>query len=226
MAFTGKGISATILFEEDRCRGGGRPIEGLGDGPFGDRIVGGEVFDGFVGRDIDVDGVELDEAAGLVGRQVARQTLGEPAFGGPAPGVGTPAQRRDGLNRTAGDELGDDAPDGGVGDSEAPLAHEGSELGAAPHGEIEAQALDRLDETGWADGLAHARRLAAARLEAFPPAIKIGARLPTAHAARSLASPSAMARRHRATASRLLSASIFGVFAPRRRDAARPLRIQ
>jgi hypothetical protein len=33
--------------------------------------------------DIDVDGVELDEAAGLVGRQVARQTLGEAAFRGP-----------------------------------------------------------------------------------------------------------------------------------------------
>src|SRR6202044_4257631 len=49
---------------------------------------------------------------------------------------------------------------------------------------------------------------------------------PTGRAARSLASPSDRARRHRATASRLLSASIFGVFAPRRRDAARPLRIQ
>ena len=103
-----------------------------------------------------------------------QKTLGEAAFGGPAPGVGTPAQRQDGLNRAAGDELGDDAPDGGVG---ALLAHERAELGAAPHGEIEAQALDRLDETGWADRLAQARRPAAARLEALLPAIKIGARL-------------------------------------------------
>ena len=67
----GEGHLGDDLVEEDRGRGGGRPIEGLSDGPFGDRIVGGEVFDGFVGRDIDADGVELDEAAGLVGRQVA-----------------------------------------------------------------------------------------------------------------------------------------------------------
>ena len=119
------------------------------------------MFDGFVRRDIDVDGVELDEAAGLVGRQVARQTLGEAAFGGPAPGVGTPAQRQDGLNRTAGDELGDDAPDGGVGDSEALLAHEGSELGAAPHGEIEAQAPIASTRPGGRTGL---RRRAGLRL--------------------------------------------------------------
>ena len=66
------------------------------------------------------------------------------------------------------------------------LAHEGSELGAAPHGEIEAQALDRLDETGWADRLAQARRPAAARLEALLPAIKIGARL-TDRARRAIA---------------------------------------
>jgi len=94
------------LVEEDRGRGGGCPIEGLGDGPFRDGVVGGEVFDGFVGRDIDVDGVELDEAAGLVDRQVARQALGEAAFGGPAAGVRTSSKRGDGLNRAAPDELG------------------------------------------------------------------------------------------------------------------------
>jgi hypothetical protein len=46
-----------------------------------------------------VNGVELDEAAGLVDCHVAWQALGESAFGGPAPGVRTTAQGGDGLNR-------------------------------------------------------------------------------------------------------------------------------
>jgi hypothetical protein len=74
----GEGRLDDDLVEEDRGRDGGCPAEGLGDGPFGDRVVGGEVFEGFVGRDIDIDGVELDEAAGLVDRQGARQALGRP----------------------------------------------------------------------------------------------------------------------------------------------------
>jgi hypothetical protein len=49
---------------------------------------------------------------------------------------------------------------------------------------------------------------------------------PTACAARSAVSPAARAVSHRATASRLLSASISGVFAARRRDADRAERIR
>jgi len=39
------------------------------------------VFGGFVGGDVDVDGVELDQAARLVGDEVAQQALGEAAPG-------------------------------------------------------------------------------------------------------------------------------------------------
>jgi hypothetical protein len=52
------------------------------------------VFDGFVGRDIDVDGIELDEAAGLVDRQVAPQAVAESAFGGRTLGVRTNIAQR------------------------------------------------------------------------------------------------------------------------------------
>ena len=64
-------------FVEQACGGlGCGAVERFGDGPFGDRIVGGEVLDRLGGGEIDEDGVELDEAAGLAHGESARQALG------------------------------------------------------------------------------------------------------------------------------------------------------
>ena len=42
-------------------------VIGAPDGPFGDRVIGGEVFDGFSRREVDIDRVELNDGAGFCG---------------------------------------------------------------------------------------------------------------------------------------------------------------
>ena len=72
-----------------------------------------------------------------------------------------------GLNRSAPDERADDPPDGGVGCGVALFAQDRPELFLAPHGVIQAQALDGFGQTLWTLGLAH---------PAWPTAQGIGAR--------------------------------------------------
>jgi hypothetical protein len=55
---------------------------------------------------------------------------------------------RDGLNDAAGDEIGQNAPDRGVGGRKAFGARERAELGAAPDRKILPQALDCSPERG------------------------------------------------------------------------------
>jgi hypothetical protein len=80
------------------------------------------------------DGVDLDEAAGVVGLEALGQAHGMAAAGRPAAGAGLAAQAGHGLYGAAGDQMGDDAAHRGVGDGEALGSQERPELGAAPIG--------------------------------------------------------------------------------------------
>ena len=62
---------------------GGCAAGDAGDGPFGDRVAGGEVLDGVAGGEVDEDGVDLDDLS----RPFRLEALGQ-AFGialGPTP---------------------------------------------------------------------------------------------------------------------------------------------
>ena len=59
-----EGRAREQLVEQVPCGVGGGRGRNVADRPFGDRIVGGEVFDRPVGLDVDEEGVDLDEFAG------------------------------------------------------------------------------------------------------------------------------------------------------------------
>jgi len=108
--------------------------------------IGGEVLDRLAGSDVDEDGVDLHEAAGLVGPQIARQSHGVVAFGCPAMRLGPATQRRHGDDDAALHETCDDAADRGVGSAVALRAQQRTQLGTPPHGIVEPQPLDLLHE--------------------------------------------------------------------------------
>jgi hypothetical protein len=58
-----EGRARKQLVEQDPCGAGGGGAGDVADRPFGDRIVGGEVFDRPVWPDVDEEGVDLDEFA-------------------------------------------------------------------------------------------------------------------------------------------------------------------
>jgi len=158
---------------EEGCGGlRGRSVIGFGDGPFGDRAIGGEVLDRLGWGEIDEQGVELDEAAGLCRLDVLGQALGEASFGGPAAGMRPLAQGRHGLHDAAIDERADHAADGGVGGREAFRPHERPDLGPAPHREVLPQSLDRPDQFRCPGLLAHMMGPTALRFETLSPAVK------------------------------------------------------
>src|SRR5271169_1677468 len=140
-----EGHVAQELVEEEGCRGCGGAIEGLGDGPFGDRVISGEMLDGFVWSDIDGNGVELDEAAGTIAYDLARQAHRIAALGARAAAGSRPPQGRDRGHHTASHQAADDAIDGRVRDREAFGPQQRANLGAAPHREILAQPFDCPD---------------------------------------------------------------------------------
>jgi hypothetical protein len=74
--FDGERHVSQHLVEEECRRSEGRAVESFGDGPFGDRIVGGGVLDGFVGGGNEEAGIELNEASGAIGPDVAGQAHG------------------------------------------------------------------------------------------------------------------------------------------------------
>ena len=74
------------------------------------------MIDGFGRGEVDEDGVELDEGAGLADGEIARPAAGEAALGRPTAGVGTPAQGRRGRDDAARHEAGDDPSDRRVAD--------------------------------------------------------------------------------------------------------------
>jgi hypothetical protein len=61
-----------------------------------------------------VDGVELHDLAGLGGLGGLEQALGEAAFCGPFSGTRSLTQGGLGLDGSALDEMGENAPDGGL----------------------------------------------------------------------------------------------------------------
>ena len=69
------------------------------------------MFDRLGRGEIDVDGVDLDEASRLGGAKAARQGAGEAALGCPAAGVRAAAQARNRLDEASGGEIGEDAAD-------------------------------------------------------------------------------------------------------------------
>jgi hypothetical protein len=79
----------------------------LADCPFGDRIVGGEVFDGDIGPNIDDERIDLNEFAGALGLAALGQTAGITFFGGEtdAPCLGPAAQDRHGDDSAARNEM-------------------------------------------------------------------------------------------------------------------------
>ena len=83
MASTLKGMSAVSLSRNIAAEAAVARLVGLGDGPFGDRIVGGEVLDVAARGERHIDGVELHDLAGLGGLGGLGQALGEAASCGP-----------------------------------------------------------------------------------------------------------------------------------------------
>ena len=55
------------LVEQVFCGGGGSDGGDVAEGPFGDRVIGGEALDRSVGAEVDEQRVDLDEFAGLSG---------------------------------------------------------------------------------------------------------------------------------------------------------------
>ena len=161
------------LFEDRVEELGGVFCSGLfarpGDGPFGEGIVGVEMLDGDAGQRIDREGVDLDDVAGLFEGNALGFSDGVGALLWRCFGGDFADQGGNGLNRSAPDERADDPPDGGVGCGVALFAQDRPELFLAPHGVIQAQALDGFGQTLWTLGLAH---------PAWPTAQGIGARLP------------------------------------------------
>jgi hypothetical protein len=104
------------------------------------------VLDGFIGRDIDEDRVELHQAAGAIGLYVARQPHRKAALGAPPSWPSAPTQGRNRIDHAARHQAPDDAPDGGIGDRKAFRPHDRAELGAPPHRIILAQPLDRTNQ--------------------------------------------------------------------------------
>ena len=63
------------LVEQVFCGGGGNDGGDVAEGPFGDRVIGGEVLDRSVGAEVDEQRVDLDEFAGLSGSASLGQAL-------------------------------------------------------------------------------------------------------------------------------------------------------
>jgi hypothetical protein len=64
-------------FVEQRLGAGGAGSSGdAADGPFGDRVIGGEVFDRRVGPHVDEERVDLNELAGAPGLAAFGQAAG------------------------------------------------------------------------------------------------------------------------------------------------------
>ena len=63
------GALAMSLSSKFFCGGGGGGSDGgdVAEGPFGDRVIGGEALDRSVGAEVDEQRVDLDEFAGLSG---------------------------------------------------------------------------------------------------------------------------------------------------------------
>ena len=137
------------LVEQGFCGAGGSVGGHVGKGPFGDRVVGGEVLEGAVGTQVDKQGVDLDQFAGLFGFASLGQALGVALALGQADAAaaGPAAQDRHGDDRAAGDEPAEDAPDGGDGRGQAVAVEELGDLSLAPHRVVGAQGLNRFDES-------------------------------------------------------------------------------
>ncbi len=161
------------LVEEQAGGSGGGAVGGLGDGPFGDRIVGGEVFDGLARRDVDEDGVDLDHAAGGVGLEPLGQAHGVFApVGVAAPGA--LAQPGDGLDAAALHQAVQDPAHGRVGDLEPFVAQQRPQLGLAPHREVVAQPLHRPHQLGGPGSGPRPVRSSASGLQPARPAVQRG----------------------------------------------------
>jgi len=222
MAFDRPGHFGGDLVEEVGCVAGGGVSIGLGDGPFGMDVVSIEVLDGQVGADRHAEGVDLDDVARLLERDVAGLSDGVR----PLPGLCFAGCLADEVGDTRhpppGDEAVDDAADRGVGDGEALVAQDWSELLLAPHGKVEPEPLDLGAQRRAPVLLAHPMRPPALRHGRLLPAIKRGARHP--HRLRRLlgrqpGSPGAAPSRHRVASS--LRFDIWGlrVEKPRRAPA-------
>lgn len=123
-------------------------------------------------------GVDLDEAAGLVGLEALGQAQRMAPPRGPAVRSRPALQGRHGLDHPAGDQMGDDAAYRSVGSREALGPDQRPDLGSTPHREVEPDPLDSSDQVGWPALLANPVGPAASRLEPHAPTIQIGARNP------------------------------------------------
>ena len=183
------------------------------------------MLDGDAGQRIDREGVDLDDVAGLFEGDALGFADGVGTLSWRCSGGELADQGGNGLNRSAPDERADDAPDGGVGCSVALFAQDRAELFLAPHRMIQAQPLDGVAQALRSPGLAQAARPPAQRQGALLPAVEGGAG--EAHRPGRLLAGQPL--RHGVTPSRQRVASSgdfdIGVFAARRRDAPRALRI-
>ena len=178
----------------------------VADRPFGDRIVGGEVFDRPVGPDVDEEGVDLDEFTGSLGFSALGQTLGVALAGveAEAPAAGPAPQDRHGNDGAARHQPLQDAPDLGDADSLSLTLEEGGDLALAPHRVVCADGFDRLDQGRRPLGLSDALGPARQRLGPLFPPVK--RRTGRAHGLRRLLGGQPVAHgapppRHRVTSS-------------------------
>jgi len=146
-AFDGEGHCRDDLVEE----GSGKVCRGASgdacDGPFGDRIVCGEVLDASAGGKVDEDGVDLHDLSGPIGPE----TLGQAfcmAFADEteAPPARLPAQGRHRHDDAPAHQLPENAADGGDGRRKALGGGKDRQLALAPHRIVGTQVFDRLDQ--------------------------------------------------------------------------------
>jgi hypothetical protein len=129
------------LVEQRFAAGCARLCADAADGPFGDRVIGGEVLDRLVGPDVDEECVDLDEFARGLGLAPLGQAASVTLLGGEADalGRGPAAQEGHGDNGAALNEMSEIAADGRDRDDEALAAQQHGDLTLAPHRIIVAQ---------------------------------------------------------------------------------------
>jgi hypothetical protein len=122
----------------------------MAERPFGDGIVGGEVFDWLVGPQVDEEGVDLDEFAGRAGFAAFGEALGVALARADAktPLFRALAQHWNGDDAASLHQPVQNAPGGRSRGCKALAPEEGRDLALAPHGIVEAHGFHRFGERG------------------------------------------------------------------------------
>ena len=155
--------------------------EGLGAGPLGERVAGGELLEcAPVCAERDAERVELDDLAGPARPQALGQASGVGPLAADAMkrshSAAPAAQGGHGHDPASGDQHRQDAACGALRDHPALAAQQDDQLGLAPHRIVPAHRLDRIHQRRRPVRPAQSLAPPRARLGTLRPAIKCGTR--------------------------------------------------